>query len=451
VRCQVAFPQHADFVIIGAGIHGVSTAWKLAERFKERGEEVEGRIVVLDKSGIAAGASGIACGVVRNNYFQPAMRKLMAHSVDVWESDPEGLSYHPVGYMQISSESMRDDVGSIFAQQQAIGYESVFIEGGNACTSYMRGYFGDWQAQNITSVLHEKRGGFSNQTKTMYAMAKKVEELGVRIITGVEVTGFEAMNGSGAVRAVETTKGKISCERVIIGAGPWARDFWSMLDLPSQITVKDLQGDVHENVDMWRFWQLEEGVLNVDPDLGRADDGSLAPVIHVDTDAALKSTVDGSTITEEMWGIYYKPDWHFGGIQGGASPYKVETPVDEVQIDPYGPSSPEFVSSPEFAHMWVSALAHCQARYEGLMPKYHREASGGIGCFTADSFPVFDHFRENVTVIADSNHGWKMIGVGHLIADEVLGERQELLEPFRFDRFAKGELHPISNSPYPWS
>ena len=56
------------------------------------------------------------------------------------------------------------------------------------------------------------------------------------------------------------------------------------------------------------------------------------------------------------------------------------------------------------------------------MPKYHREASGGIGCFTADSFPVFDHFNENATIIADSNHGWKMLGVGHLIADEVLGE-----------------------------
>ena len=43
------------------------------------GEEVEGRIVVLDKSGIASGASGIACGIVRNNYFQPAMRELLAH------------------------------------------------------------------------------------------------------------------------------------------------------------------------------------------------------------------------------------------------------------------------------------------------------------------------------------------------------------------------------------
>ncbi len=446
----MAFPSHADFVIIGAGIHGVSTAWKLAERLAERGETVEGRIVILDKTGIAAGASGIACGVVRNNYFQPAMRRLMQHSVGVWESDPEGLSYHPVGYLQISSESMHDDVGTIFAQQQEIGYESVFIEGEAACTSYMQGIFADWQAQKITSVLHEKQGGFSNQTKTMYALAKRVEALGVRIITGVEVTGFVSENGSGAIRSVETTKGAITCERVIIGAGPWVRDFWSMLDLPRQITVRQ-DGVDHSGVDMWRYWQLEEGVLLVDPETGRADDGSLPPVVHVDTDAALVSTVDGSVITEEMWGIYYKPDFHFGGIQGGASPYRVETPVDEVQIDPYGPSSPEFVASPEFAHMWVSALAHCQARYEGKMPKYHREASGGVGCFTPDSFPVFDHFRENATVIADSNHGWKMIGVGHLIADEVLGERQELLEPFRFDRFAKGDLHPVSNSPYPWS
>ncbi|MDE0745560.1 MAG: monomeric sarcosine oxidase, partial [SAR202 cluster bacterium] len=175
------------------------------------------------------------------------------------------------------------------------------------------------------------------------------------------------------------------------------------------------------------------------------------PVIHVDTDAPLISDVDGSVITDHLWGIYYKPDWHFGGIQGGAAPYKVETQVDKVAIDPYGPSSPEFVSSPEFAHMWVSALAHCHKRFEGMMPKYHREASGGIGCFTADSFPIFDHFNENATVIADSNHGYKMLGVGHLIADEILGEEQELLQPFRFDRFEKGELHPVSSSPFPWS
>ena len=447
----MAFPEHADYVVIGAGIHGLSSAWHLAEKLKEAGENVEGRIIVLDKSGIAAGASGIACGVVRNNYFQPAMRNLMAHSVGVWESDPEAFSYHPVGYMQVSCELMHDDVGKIFSEQQAIGYESIFIEGSNTSMSYMRGLFDDWQAKGITSVLHEKRGGYANNTKSIYGLAKKAEDLGVRILTGVEVKGLISENGSDAVSKIETDHGIMTCSHVIIGVGPWVRDLWQMLNLPKKIDVKDLEGIVHKDIDMWRFWQLEEGVLQVEPEMLLMNDGKPPPVIHVDTDAPLISDVDGSVITDHLWGIYYKPDWHFGGIQGGAAPYKVETQVEKVAIDPYGPSSPEFVSSPEFAHMWVSALAHCHKRFEGMMPKYHREASGGIGCFTADSFPIFDHFNENATVIADSNHGYKMLGVGHLIADEVLGEEQELLQPFRFDRFEKGELHPVSSSPFPWS
>jgi hypothetical protein len=44
-----------------------------------------------------------------------------------------------------------------------------------------------------------------------------------------------------------------------------------------------------------------------------------------------------------------------------------------------------------------------------------------------------------------------MIGVGELVAREVLGEPQPLLEPFRFDRYRTGRLHPVSNSPFPWS
>ncbi len=102
----MAFPNRSPYVIIGAGIHGLSTAWHLARELRARGRGDGRDIVVLDKSGIAAGASGIACGVIRNNYFQPAMRELMAHSVEVWESDPEAFHYHPVGYMQISPESM---------------------------------------------------------------------------------------------------------------------------------------------------------------------------------------------------------------------------------------------------------------------------------------------------------------------------------------------------------
>ena len=54
-------------------------------------------------------------------------------------------------------------------------------------------------------------------------------------------------------------------------------------------------------------------------------------------------------------------------------------------------------------------------------------------------------------MIADANHGYKMLGVGHLVAQEILGQESELLKPFRFNRYANGELHPTSNSPFPWS
>jgi hypothetical protein len=152
-----------------------------------------------------------------------------------------------------------------------------------------------------------------------------------------------------------------------------------------------------------------------------------------------------------MWGVYFKPDFNFGGVQGGAMPFVVDRPTDTVAVDPYGPASPDFVVGDEFARMWTSGLAHCLKRFEGKADLFSKEPSGGIGCFTPDSFPVFDVFRQNAYVIADSNHGYKMIGVGALVAQEILDAPQPLLEPFRFARFEQGLLHPTSSSPFPWS
>ncbi len=447
----MAFPGHSDYVIIGAGIHGLSTAYHLALELKARGRGDGRDILVVDKTSIGAGASGIACGVVRNNYFQPAMRELMAQCVSVWESDAEAYSYHAVGYMQISPDSMFEDVAAIAEQQKGIGYESVFIEGEKASMNYMKGLFDDWQAQGITSVLHEKRGGYANNTRSLYGLAGKAEAEGVRIMTGVTVTGFNADHASRAVREVVTDRGNISCDQLIVAPGPWARLLWELLELPETVDIKSGNGEVHTDIPMWVYWSLQEGTLGVDPAMQKTNDGGMPPVIHVDSDSPLYSDVDGSLITDEMWGIYYKPDFHFNGVQGGAAPFPVETDLDQVAVDPYGVDSPDFVVGAQFAHMWTSALAHCQKRFEGQSPKYNNEPSGGIGAFTPDSFPVFDRFRDNCYFIADSNHGYKMIGVGKLVAQELVGSQSALLAPFRFSRYHEGRLHPVSNSPFPWS
>lgn len=443
----MALETYYKYVVVGAGMHGLSTAYHLALELETKKKGTGEDILLIDKSAIGAGASGIACGVIRNNYYQSAMQELIAHSVNVWEQDAEGYGYLPVGYMQISPESMHEDVNEIYERQKEIGYESEFIEGKKDCMKYMRAnIFEDWQARGTTSILHEKRGGYANNTKALYRLADKAEHLGVRILTGCEVIGF---NGNGCITGIETTKGHIRCDYTVIGAGPWASTFWEMLGFPDSIDVKGADGKVHPDIKMWTYWSLQEGTLGVEPEYGLCNMGKMPPVIHFDTDAPLYSSENNSLITDQMWGIYYKPDYHFKGIQGGTTPDLVTS--EKVAIDPYGIDSPDFIVGPEFAHTWTSALAHCQKRYEDKYLRYKKEPSGGLGAFSPDNFPVFDVFRENCYFIADSSHGYKMIGVGQLVAKEILGEKQSLLDPFRFKRYETGELLPESNSPFPWS
>ncbi|MPZ27901.1 MAG: FAD-dependent oxidoreductase [Micromonosporaceae bacterium] len=435
-------PRTARFVVVGAGVHGLSTAWHLARELRARGDRPD--VVVLDKTGVGAGASGIACGVIRNNYFQPAMRRLMAHSVAVWESDPAAFSYHPVGYLQLGPEGMRADVRQIFREQQAIGYPSTFVEGEAESRAYLRELFTDWQAEGITCVLHEHRGGFANNRASLRALAARAEAAGVRIRPGVRVTGVDP-----DTRTVVTDQGPIWCEQLVVAAGPWSRDLWAMLGLPETVAVRGTDGQLHD-APMWTYWLVQEGTLKVDPGSFTDARGRPPPVVHVDTDAPLYDE-DGALVTDQPWGIYYKPDANFGGVQGGSMPRRLAEPADAVAVDPYGPEQAAYVSGAEFARLWTAGLAHCHAGFEGKRHLYSDEPSGGIGCFTPDSFPVFDQFGDFAYVIADSNHGYKMIGVGALAAAELLGEPQDLLEPFRFARYQRGALHPTSNSPFPWS
>ncbi|SVD11964.1 uncharacterized protein METZ01_LOCUS364818, partial [marine metagenome] len=250
-------PKSIRYCIIGAGIHGLSTAWHLARELKARGTGDGSDIVVIEKSEAGAGPSGIACGVVRNNYFQPAMRELMAHSVEIWEANAEAFEYHPVGYLQISYDEMRDDVVTIHEQQQAIGYESVFIDGEAETHAYMKGIFDDWRATGVTSVLHEKKGGYAHNMATVNGLLAKVEAEGVSVVAGTLVT--ELVVDGGAVTHVVTRQGTesatIAVDHVVAAAGPWVPKLWEMLDLPD--TTDIVVGDRTFTEPTWKFWALQ--------------------------------------------------------------------------------------------------------------------------------------------------------------------------------------------------
>jgi glycine/D-amino acid oxidase-like deaminating enzyme len=437
-------PSHRDYVIIGAGIHGLSTAWHLAKELKTRGLGSGQDIIVLDKDGPGSGASGIACGVIRNFYFQPAMGAVMRESVKVWEEEAETLHYHGVGYLAVASPIQQGDLEAIYERQQKSGYRSNLILGEDKVFQYMRDMFPDWRARGLSACLHEKQGGFAFNTPSVMGLVKLCEQEGVEILSSTHVTGFKFSGDM--VSAVETNRGDIICQQVAIGVGPWVKQVWEMLGLPQTIDIHTPDGDIVRDQPMWTFWRLQEGEIRVDPTEYVTEDGKTPPVIHIDSVEPLISDRTGNLITDDLWGVYFKQDKR--GVQGGAVP---EHLGPNAEIDPYGIDSSRYTVKDDFIDYWTAGLAHCMERFEGCHMAYHRAPSGGIGAFSADSFPVFDYMKPNVYVIADSNHGYKMIGVGKEVARVMLGEDSSVLRPFRFVRFATGDLHPVSNSPFPWS
>ncbi len=158
-----------------------------------------------------------------------------------------------------------------------------------------------------------------------------------------------------------------------------------------------------------------------------------------------RSTTDeGELVTDELWGIYFKRDRH--GVQGGASPLVVD---GDVELDPYPATTDVDPALPR--HVVRGPLARDEplrglpaALQAGRAPAASaRSPSTTSRCSTTCG--------PNVYTILDSNHGYKMIGVGREVAKVLVGEHSSLLYPFRFERFATGDLHPVSHSPYPWS
>ncbi len=306
-------PDSTRYLVIGAGVHGLSTAYHLARALREKGTGSGADVLLLEKKRVGAGASGIACGVVRNFYFQPAMNELIRLSVEVWEEHPEVLGYHPVGYIAAAPERQAEDLVAIGRRHAEIGYRSEVITGEKDCTRHLQAILPDFNAEGIEAVLHEKQGGWAERDKTVAGLAQLARGEGVTLLEGVEVTGFDVQNG--VIRAVETSEGRIEAEMVVVAPGPWAAGFWQMLGLPMTVEVRTPDGTVSRP--MFTYLKLQEGEVQTNVEYATAD-GKEPPVIHLDHDVPLVSDMTGRVITTEPWGIYFKRDK--GGVQGGAVP-----------------------------------------------------------------------------------------------------------------------------------
>ena len=444
---MISLPDSAKYVIIGAGVHGLSTAWHLAMQMEAAEPGSGADVVLLDKTYPGAGATGIACGCVRNLYMTEPLHAIVSHSVDVWNYDPVLFGFQQVGYVSCGEENQIPEYEKILASQAAIGYTSDVYEGQEA-RDFLTNLWPDFRHHSIDVVLHEHLSGYAGTAQTVRGLTEMCERYGVQIYSGVEVTGYD-MSGD-EVAAVRTNRGVIRGDVVFLCVGAWVPLHWDMLNLPLKLDVTYEDGTTVREKDMWTFWRLDEGEIYYDGPYYTAD-GRNPPVLHIELmNTPVLDPVTGEMLDDNVY-VYWKNGterMQRPGIQGGAMPHLLGA---DAVIDPYGHANDEYQAKPEFADYITACMGMFMKRFEGIRSNYRERRNGGIGAFTPDNVPIMDWIKPNMFMIADSNHGFKMTGIGKLVAREVLGSKPvPELAPFSLDRYGKGAAFGsgVTNSPW---
>lgn len=439
-------PASIKYVIIGAGIHGLSSAWHLALELKARGQGSGSDIIVLDKGGVGAGASGIACGCVRNFYMTEPLHAIIRHSVDVWMHDPVAFGFQQVGYVSVGEANQIADYERVQRSQNRVDYPSDIYVGSEA-RQFLKSMWPDFKTAGVEVALHEKVSGYAGTRQAVQGLAQKCTEHGIRIFSGLEVTGYDVQ--AGQVSRVITNQGAIKCDLVMWGLGAWTPQHWAMLGQPATLDCHYPDGNVITGKDMWTYWRLLEGeVYDERPYV--TPQGLNPPVLHVELmNTPVVEEASGRPLADYLY-VYFKNGnerMDRPGLQGGTVPIKIGP---QAVTDPYGHANDEYQAEPEFADYFCAAMAQTMSRFEGIRPNFRSRRNGGVGAFTPDNVPIFDWVLPNVYMIADSNHGFKMTGAGKLVAKYLLGDNVSELKPFALNRFATGKTFGGSNSHSPW-
>ena len=425
----------ASHVVVGAGVLGLTAAWRLAERGAD--------VLVLEKDRVGAGASGAAGGIVRNFYRSPAITAVVRDSVEIFESDAEAFGFHQVGYLAAVPAAQVEDLIAIREHHDRVGYESELVLGPGPCREYLAWTWPDWEAE-VEAVLHERRGGWADAMRTVRHLADRARGAGARIEEGVEVTGFEL--GPGGVEAVLTARGPVRCEVAVLAPGPWASAIWAMLE--QQPEVADADAGTGQRRSLFAYLKAQEGEFQL-TGAGLAAGGRTGhepPVVHLDQSGPLRSDRDGAELAAGPWGIYFRIGRDGTSVTGGGLPVALSEP----ELDPYGPDNPAHAAESGFAEFFTSGLAAAIGRFRGRAADWRATLAGGIVSHTPDNYPVCDWVLPNAYAIIDSGHSFKLLALGRLAADDVLGGEPRL-DPFRLSRFERGATHTASQGPYPWT
>jgi glycine oxidase len=220
-----------DAAVVGAGIVGLASAWRLAQRGLS--------VVAIERGGAGSGASSVAAGmlapVTEAEFGEEALLRLNLAGAAAWpafaaelaERSGRATGYRECGALVVAAD--RDDleeVRRLHSFQRSLGLDAEWLTG-RECRDLEPGLSPRVGGGVLAAHDHQ-----ADPRATLAALRAALEHEGGEVVEGVEVAGVEE-------HALVTSAGTVRAEHVVVAAGAWSAGL-----APDAPPVRPVKGQV---------------------------------------------------------------------------------------------------------------------------------------------------------------------------------------------------------------
>jgi sarcosine oxidase subunit beta len=231
-----------DVVIVGAGVHGLATAYYLAKHGVTN-------VAVVDKGYLGGGASGRNTAIIRSNYRTPEGVAFYDESVKLYERMSVELGYNVFfsqqGHLSIShTESGVSGLRVRAEVNKLMGVDSRLIGPAEIKELVPSIDISPRQRYPIVAALYHPPGGIIRHDAVVWAYAREADKMGVSIFPFTEAVGIGRSNGQ--VTSVQTTRGTIETNTVVNATAGFCSTVSKLVGLKLPVVTHPLQAFVTE-------------------------------------------------------------------------------------------------------------------------------------------------------------------------------------------------------------
>jgi sarcosine oxidase subunit beta len=237
-------PRRAyDAIVVGAGGHGLATAYYLA-----RNHGITD-VAVLDRGWLGGGNMGRNTTIIRSNYLWDESAAIYEHSLKLWEGLAEELDYDLLfsqrGVLNLAHNlhDVREGVRRVEANRLN-GVDAEWLDADAVKEFCPVVDVSPGARYPVLGATLQRRGGIAKHDHVAWGYARAADALGVDIIQGCEVT--DLLIADGRIEGVETTRGPIKADRVALAAAGHTSVLAEMAGLALPIQSHPLQALVSE-------------------------------------------------------------------------------------------------------------------------------------------------------------------------------------------------------------